>query len=80
MFTSVLIESGADIYLAALRFGKYPALATSSSVKSCYLFIIYRDITLLQKKDIRPVFPEKNISDSNSFQTLKTTSTSFLWV
>ena len=43
------MESGADIYLAALRFGKYPALAASSSVKSCYLFIIYRDNSLPKK-------------------------------
>ena len=27
-----------DIYLAASRFGKYPPLATSTSVNSCYLF------------------------------------------
>lgn len=71
IFTSVLIESGADIYLAALRFGKYPTLATSSSVKSCYLFIIYRDITLLQKKDIRPVFPEKKLAIRTPSKLLK---------
>ena len=49
------MESGADIYLAALRFGKYPALATWKVVT----FLSYIETTLFQKKDIRPVFPEK---------------------
>ena len=29
-----------DIYLTASQFGKYPGLATSTSVNNCYLFYI----------------------------------------